>query len=198
MRSIYIYGASGHGLVVADIAASCGFEEIIYIDDGQNIYPSFEEIEDTKIPLVFGVGNNFIRKKLFYKVKAKGFSIITLIDPTASISRSATIGEGTVIMPRVVVNAKTIIGNGVIVNSSSVIEHENIVEDFSHISPAVALAGDVKIGENSHIGIGTVVIQGLRVGKNSKIGAGSIVTKSIGDNKLCYGNPCKVIKDLDG
>lgn len=27
-KSIYIYGASGHGLVVADIARACGYEKI--------------------------------------------------------------------------------------------------------------------------------------------------------------------------
>ena len=36
MKSIYIYGASGHGLVVADIAKACGYKDIIFIDDGDN------------------------------------------------------------------------------------------------------------------------------------------------------------------
>lgn len=41
-KSIYIYGASGHGLVVADIARTCGYDDVIFIDDGDNDYPSFE------------------------------------------------------------------------------------------------------------------------------------------------------------
>ena len=28
-KSIYIYGASGHGLVVADIAQACGYEDTL-------------------------------------------------------------------------------------------------------------------------------------------------------------------------
>ena len=32
-KSIYIYGASGHGLVVADVAKSCGYENIVFLDD---------------------------------------------------------------------------------------------------------------------------------------------------------------------
>ena len=35
-KSIYIYGASGHGLVVADIARNNGYDNIIFIDDGNN------------------------------------------------------------------------------------------------------------------------------------------------------------------
>jgi len=41
-KSIYIYGASGHGLVVADIASSCGYDDVIFIDDGDNEYLKFK------------------------------------------------------------------------------------------------------------------------------------------------------------
>ena len=33
-KNIYIYGASGHGLVVADIARACGYDDSIFVDDG--------------------------------------------------------------------------------------------------------------------------------------------------------------------
>ena len=45
MKSIYIYGASGHGLVVADIAKACGYTDILFIDDGNNEYPTFKDIK---------------------------------------------------------------------------------------------------------------------------------------------------------
>ncbi len=197
MKSIYIYGASGHGLVVADIAKTCGYENIIFIDDGENNYPSFDEIKDNNgIPIVFGVGVNTVRKKLFEKVESAGFEIVTLVHNTATIASSVAIGKGTVVMPHVVINAKSTIGNGVILNTSSVIEHENIIGDFAHISPNSAFGGDVKVGELTHIGIGSSVIQCLTIGQNCIVGAGSVVVSSIENNKLCYGNPCKVIKEL--
>lgn len=197
MKSIYIYGANGHGLVVADIARACGYEDILFIDDGKNSYSSFADIIDKNhIPIALGIGNNIIRAKLFEKVKTNGFSVATLMHPSSSISSSAIIGSGTVIMPNVVVNAKASIGKGVILNTSSIIEHECRVEDFVHISPNVALAGNVKIGFLSQIGIGSSIIQGKIIGSNCIIGAGSVVVKSIKDNIKAYGNPCKEIEKI--
>ena len=197
MKQIYIYGASGHGLVVADIAMACGYEEIIFIDDGISEFLSFEMIkENNDIPIALGIGNNNIRKKLFERVIKDGFTIETLIHPSAVISPNVSIGKGTVIMPHVVINTKSQIGNAVILNTASVIEHENNIGNFVHISPKVALAGNVIIKENTHIGIGVNIIQGLSIGENCIIGAGSVVIKSIEKKQLCFGNPCKVIKEI--
>jgi len=196
-KSIYIYGASGHGLVVADIARACGYEDVIFIDDGENEYQTFEDIKGTSgITIVFGIGNNIIRAKLFKKVQKSGFEIVSLIHPSSIISSSTTIGKGTVVMPNVVVNTKANIGEGVILNSSCVVEHENIIEDFVHISPNVALAGNVKVRKYTHIGIGSNVIQGIIIGTNTLIGAGSTVVKNIGNFKKAYGNPCREIEDI--
>ncbi|WP_310441126.1 acetyltransferase [Sulfurimonas sp.] len=198
MKSIYIYGSSGHGLVVADIAKACGYEDVIFIDDGDNEYPTFEEIQKNKnISIAFGIGTNSVRAKLFDKVKNSGFEIATLIHPSAVISPSVTIGVGTVVMPNVVANAKAIVGDGVILNSGCIVEHECVIEDFVHISPNAALAGAVKVGEFTHIGIGSNVIQGISIGKNTIIGAGSVVIKSISDFKKAYGNPCREIEDMN-
>jgi len=197
MKSIYVYGSSGHGMVVADIAKACGYEEIKFVDDGENEYPLFDEIkENNHIPIALGIGVNGVRKKLFKKAESAGFDVITLIHPSATISPSVTIGAGTVVMPHVVINAQSRIGKGVILNTVCVIEHESDIGDFVHISPHVALGGNVSIGELTHIGIGSSTIQCLKIGKNCIVGAGSIVVNDIRDNLLCYGNPCKAIKEL--
>ncbi len=198
-KSIYIYGASGHGLVVADIAKSCGYENIVFLDDDTSKgFLKFEDIKENRdYHISFGIGNNQIREKLYKKVKENGFFTPILIHPSSIISSSAEIEEGTVIMPNVVVNAKAYIGKCVILNSSCVVEHESIIGDFVHISPKVAIAGNVRIGDFTHIGIGSSVIQCLEIGKNSIVGAGSIVVKNIADFKKVYGNPCKEVGNID-
>ena len=198
MKSLYIYGASGHGLVVADIAKSCGYDDVLFIDDGENEYKTFEDIKaNINIPITLGVGDNKTRKILFDKAVDNNFKVISLIHPSVIVSSSVSIGTGTVVMPNVVVNAKSNIGKGVILNTGCIIEHENNIEDLVHISPNVALAGNVKVGRFTHIGIGSNVTQRITVGKNCIIGAGSTVVKNINNYKLCYGNPCKVIREIE-
>ena len=198
MKEIYIYGASGHGLVVADIARNNGYENIIFVDDGENDYLSFDKIKfNNGIPIALGIGSNKVRKILFKKLLEYNFEIVSLIHSSSIISPSVKIGKGTVVMPNVVINANSIIGNAVILNSSCVIEHENIIEDFVHVSPKAAFAGNVIIKDSTHIGIGTSIIQGLSVGRNSVVGANSTVVRNIESNSLAYGSPCKKIKDID-
>ena len=56
---------------------------------------------------------------------------------------------------------------------------------------------DVHIGENTWLSSGVIVCPGVRIGKNCVIGAGSIVTRDIPDNSLAFGNPCRVIREIN-
>ncbi len=54
----------------------------------------------------------------------------------------------------------------------------------------------IKIGDNVWLGGSVSVVGGVEIGKNSIIGAGSVVTKSIPENCLAAGNPCRVIREI--
>lgn len=47
------------------------------------------------------------------------------------------------------------------------------------------------------IGANTIILPGVTIGKNSVIGAGSVVTKSIPDETVAVGNPCRIIKKIN-
>lgn len=50
----------------------------------------------------------------------------------------------------------------------------------------------IVVEDNVWIGGGSIILAGVTIGKGSVIGAGSVVTKSIPENSLAVGNPCKV------
>ena len=47
-------------------------------------------------------------------------------------------------------------------------------------------------------GVCAILLPGVTIGKNSVIGAGSVVTRSIPANCVAVGNPCRVIKQIEG
>ena len=188
---LYIYGASGHGKVVADIARSLGYDEIVFLDDNSEMKFSPDL---PKHPVIIAIGDNQTRANLQTKVQNAGFEVASLVHKTAIISPSASIGKGVVVMPSVVVNADAVVGDGAILNSACVIEHDCVIGKFAHVSPNSALAGGVEVGEFAHIGIGSSVIQKVKIGANTTIGAGSAVISDIDDNCVAVGTPAKIIK----
>lgn len=49
-----------------------------------------------------------------------------------------------------------------------------------------------------HVFMGNfVIVPGVTIGENTVIGAGSVVTKNIPANVVAYGNPCKVIREIN-
>lgn len=55
----------------------------------------------------------------------------------------------------------------------------------------------VHIGRNCWLGAGVIVVPGVTIGDNTVIGAGSVVTKDIPSNVVAFGNPCRVIREIN-
>lgn len=197
MKSIAIYGASGHGKVVAEVAESCGYEIHHLIDDaeetktilGLHSQPFDRFFHQPDLHVALGIGDNAARRLVMQKIIDHQLEVITLIHPNSTISSRANIGLGSVVLPHVIINTEATIGQGVILNSGCIIEHDCEIGDFTHVSPGAALAGCVKVGENSHIGIHACVIQGITIGNNVTVGAGAVVIHDIPDNTKVVGNP---------
>ncbi len=56
----------------------------------------------------------------------------------------------------------------------------------------------VTIGDGCWIGGGVIILPGVNIGDGSVIGAGSVVTKDIPKNCVAVGNPCRVIREING
>lgn len=197
MDKIYLYGASGHGKVIAEIAEENGFKIQAFIDtdESKTSILNYEVIYHipTDVPnLIIAIGNNHIRKKIAEENSELTYPV--LIHSSATISKRSTIKDGSVVMAGVSVNTDASIGNHCIINTNASIDHDCIIEDFVHISPNAALAGNVEVGEGTHIGIGACIIQGIKIGKWCTIGAGAVIIKDVPDGATVVGNPGKIIK----
>ena len=78
-----------------------------------------------------------------------------------------------------------------------------IIKDNVEIGPFCAILSESTIDNKKGkiifkkgccIGSHSVIMPGIHIGENSIIGANSFVNKSIPNNVIAWGNPCKVIK----
>lgn len=69
--------------------------------------------------------------------------------------------------------------------------------DYKTRNIGLEKAKPITIGDNVWIGGNVTILPGVTVGNGSVIGAGSVVNKDIPDNVLAFGNPCRVVKNID-
>ena len=196
-RYVFVWRKWSQAKVIIDILCAQGSQVEGLIDDNSEIrelhgYPVFHGRSDL-FPLIISIGDNRIRRMISQHMQGV---FGRAIHPSAIVSPSATIGEGTVIMQGAIVQADAQIGKHCIINTGASIDHESVIADYVHISPHSTLCGNVYVGEGSWIGAGSIVIPGLRIGRWCVIGAGSVVTKDIPDGVLAVGNRCKIIKKI--
>ena len=193
----WIYGASGHGKVILDCLLSTNVIVKGFIDDDSsktnlNDLPVFRRshINSTIDKIIFGIGENNIRKKLAGTLH---FNYFTVIHPTVNISPFAQVEVGTVVFHHSVVQSGASVGKHCILNTKVSIDHDCIIGDYVHLSPGAILCGNVSVGELAWIGAGAVILQGVKIGKNAMIGAGSVIIRDVPDNAVVVGNPGKII-----
>ncbi|MCV6608461.1 MAG: acetyltransferase [Campylobacterales bacterium] len=199
MKKLFIYGASGHGKVVYELAKLNGYEIVGFIDDASPKYIlaynsiSFENFiashKDCAVAL--GIGVNDTREKIYNRLLESNIEIATLIHPTSVISSFSSIENGSVVMAGAVINPDTKIGVGSIINTGTVVDHDCRISDFTHIAPNSSVAGGVSIGKRSFIGIGSCVIQNIEISSDVIVGAGSVVIKNLKESRIYKGNPAK-------
>ncbi len=122
---IFVYGAGGHGKVVADILISKKEKRFAgFVDDRDQLtgtevvgYPvlgngNWLHKQTTKhaVAVVLGVGNNCNRRQLAERCAGWGVQILTAIHRAAVVASSAELGRGTVVMGGAVINSDAMLG----------------------------------------------------------------------------------------
>ena len=199
MTNLLILGAGGHAKVVAETAVSIGiYENIAFLDDryGAKDYtsdvlghPVIGTLGFALDPIcrrnysssVVAIGNSLTRLKWMNKLKEVGYNLHSLTHPTAWVSPSSEVGDGTVIFAKSVVQSGAKLGMGVIINTSSSIDHDSYIGDGTHISPGAHLAGSVVVGARTCIGIGVAIKQNISIGDDVIVGAGACVISDLPD-----------------
>lgn len=207
MKKLALFGGSGHGKVVADIAICLGWSNIVFFDDS---WPSLQECGswavsgDSRLLIdhikdfdgVFvSIGSCEKRWSKHQQLKNVGAQMTNLIHPRAWVSSSVVLETGSVVMPGAVINTDARLGEACIVNTGATIDHDCFLGHGVHISPGAHLSGGVTVGDCSWVGLGALVKQGISIGQNVTVGAGAVVVTSVADKQLVVGIPAREVPD---
>ena len=128
-----------------------------------------------------------LRIRLYEESIAAGFTLPSIIAPSAYVSPQAKVGAGSIVMQGAILNTGVVVGDNCIINSRALLEHDSQVSDHCHISTGAILNGETSVGKGSFIGSGSVIKEGVSVGVGSLVGMGLALRHNLGDGAMYLG-----------
>jgi len=204
--NLLIYGAGGHGKVVATAAReTLNYKNIFFLDPGKEHFKFLNKdkvfylnpnhissIRSDNPDSILAIGDNNIRMKIAREHPEDNFISITSLG--SYISDFSEISKGVFVAAGAIINSDAFIGIHSIINTGSIIEHDCKIGNFCHIGPNAALGGNVALGSNVLIGGGSFVNPNITICSDVVIGSGSVVIDDVNEAGVYVGSPVKRIK----
>jgi len=206
---IIVVGTGGHAAVIADaIREADEFQIVGCLDDHRPVGEAalgvtvIGRICDARacatqtgsVNFAVAIGDNWMRGQVFERLaELESRALFPVVKhPSAVVSRSSEIGDGTALLAQSVVGPGCRAGRGCIVNTNASLDHDSELGDFSSLGPGAITGGRVKIGRYSAVCLGANVIHRISIGANTVIGAGATVVRDTPASVVAWGNPSRV------
>jgi sugar O-acyltransferase (sialic acid O-acetyltransferase NeuD family) len=202
-KPLLVFGAGGHGRVVAEAALlqgrwcqvnACARDLPAHQAE---LLPGVKLVElETVLELGTAVhvaiGNNAARQT---EAHALGINLLaSVVHPLASVSAFSHMGAGCFVAAGAIVAPEAAMGFGVIVNHGAVVDHDAKVGDFSHIAQRASVCGHAKLGHRVLIGAGAVVLSSVVLVDDVVLSPGSVANCDLLAPGLYSGNPALKIQ----
>lgn len=207
MKHLIIIGARGWGReIYAAVRNTKAYQEHEYdvkgfLDDKADaleglkgdfppILGSVESYEVQPDDVFFcAMGDPQWRKKYVKIIEEKGGPFISIVNPTARINPTATVGEGTYIGAYSIISDNVKIGRHTVFQCFNDIGHDVVIGDYVSIESYVFMGGGAQIGDFSMMHTKSSIIPHKRIGSNCVVGINSVVMKNVKDGLHVFGSP---------
>ncbi|MBF0142619.1 MAG: NeuD/PglB/VioB family sugar acetyltransferase [Magnetococcales bacterium] len=215
VRNIVILGTGGNSIDILDTLLEINRQKRIqyhclgFLDDaverhgqellGHTILGPLAHARELKdCFFVNGIGNekNFwLKEEIIARTGVAPERFATILHPSASVSRSSSLGFGTVVFQNVSITSRVAVGDHVIILPNAVISHDDRIGDFTCIAGGTCISGGVSIGRSCYLGSHCAIKDGLSIGDRCLIGMGSVVLQSVEANQVMVGNPARRLRN---
>jgi sugar O-acyltransferase (sialic acid O-acetyltransferase NeuD family) len=157
------------------------------------------ELDDCHFVNGIGSPGNYAKKAaIIAKTGVATDRFVTIVHPTASVSRMASLGRGTVVFQHATITSNARVGDHVVILPNSVVSHDVVVGDYTCIAGGVCISGGCRIGAACYLGTNSSVIGGVEIGDGSLVGMGSVVLADVPPGTVVIGNPAKHLRHTNG
>jgi sugar O-acyltransferase (sialic acid O-acetyltransferase NeuD family) len=205
---LVIYGSGSTGREVAEMAQLINklegkWDVIYFLDDVRESQEHYGlgilrmadlDYRRTPFECVVAIGEPRFRMDMYERLKQKGFSCGTLVDPSARVSPTAQLGSGCIVGPGSFVSSDTRLEENVMLEINTIVGHDIVIGAHSVISSCTVLGGGTHVGSQSFIGLNCSVKERTSIGHGVVIGMQSAVFNDIPDEVVALGNPCRVVR----
>jgi UDP-N-acetylbacillosamine N-acetyltransferase len=132
-----------------------------------------------------------VRRRLAAYYLSLGYRPASLVSPRAVVSKSASIGPGTVVQSCCHISTSVRIGEFVKVNAAANLMHDSAVGDFTTIAPNAVILGRVSVRAGCYVGANATLLPDIDVGEEAIVGAGAVVTQDVDARAVVIGNPAR-------
>lgn len=205
-NNLVIIGAGGQSRVCLDILDSMNIHPGLILGDTgspKNIYGVPVEVGYERIKklthqgftqVLIAIGDSNLRQTRAEQCTSERLGLFSAISPNASISRSASVGDGSVVSHGARIGPSVEIGPLLILGTYAVVGHDSKIGTAVHIAGQTILGGSCEIGDRVLIGMGSVVLPKIHIDSDIIVGAGSVVSRSLEEPGVYTGAPARLVK----
>ena len=158
-----ILGRGGEGTQLNDWLKDEGWGGADFLDDNApDAVGGLRDYVDPAIlkrgrPAFVALGDNKLRVELLQKLAAAGYSTPVFISDAASVSPSAVLEPGCIILPQAYVGADAHLGVGCIVNAGAIVDHNAHLGRGVHVAPGGIVKASAEVADFGKVDSGEIV-----------------------------------------
>jgi sugar O-acyltransferase (sialic acid O-acetyltransferase NeuD family) len=204
----FIYCAGEQARVALDsLRRGSGIDDLVLLDDDESLHgqtvggaevvggteylADLDPLTDTGL-VAYGKSSGG-RVRLGEQLGDRGFDLFSVVDPDATVSDAATLGDGVTVNATAYVGPDVVVEDLVLIDSAANVSHDTVLRRGTTVTPGAILAGGVTVGEEAYLGAGATVRDHVTVGAGAVVGMGATVVEDVPPGETVIGTPAEPV-----